>query len=237
MLAQQDRGVPLLVQPSQQADQLIAGDRVQLRGRLVEQAPPSGRPASAAPSATRCCSPPERSRVERSSRWSMPSASATSSTPRATIAGLWPLFSSDERQLCAHRAHHQLSLGSWKRAPVSAPRRAGGCSRVSSPFDRHAARERTAIEVRRQTTRRSQQRGLAVARESRQHAHLPRLDRQAHVEQRRSLSPGVGVGDALERDRAHGSMPLRSANGDRIASDSTTASASVSLAAAALISG
>ena len=53
-----------------------------------------GRPASAAPSATRCSSPPDSSRVDRSSSDAMPSASAASSTPRATAAGLQPRFSS-----------------------------------------------------------------------------------------------------------------------------------------------
>ena len=37
MLGEQDRHPPLLVEPAQQPDQLVAGDRVELRRRLVEQ--------------------------------------------------------------------------------------------------------------------------------------------------------------------------------------------------------
>ncbi len=36
MLGEQDGGPPLLVQPAQQAEQLVARNRVKLRGRLVE---------------------------------------------------------------------------------------------------------------------------------------------------------------------------------------------------------
>ena len=43
MFGQQHRHPPLLVQPSQQPDQLVAGDRVELRGRLVEQHQPRPR--------------------------------------------------------------------------------------------------------------------------------------------------------------------------------------------------
>ena len=46
----------------------------------------AGRVARAAPRATRCSSPPESSCVERSSSPAIPSASAASSTPRATAA-------------------------------------------------------------------------------------------------------------------------------------------------------
>ena len=37
VLGEQDRDPPLLVEPAQQPDQLVAGDRVELGGRLVEQ--------------------------------------------------------------------------------------------------------------------------------------------------------------------------------------------------------
>ena len=37
VLGEHDRRAPLLVEPAQQPDQLVAGDRVELRGRLVEQ--------------------------------------------------------------------------------------------------------------------------------------------------------------------------------------------------------
>ena len=40
VLGEQDRGPPLLVEPPQDAEQLVARDRVQLRGRLVEQQQP-----------------------------------------------------------------------------------------------------------------------------------------------------------------------------------------------------
>ena len=37
MLGKQDRRLPLLIEPAEQADQLVTGDRVELRSGLVEQ--------------------------------------------------------------------------------------------------------------------------------------------------------------------------------------------------------
>ena len=92
-----------------------------------------GLPASAAPRATRCFSPPESSCVERSSRWSTPSANATSSTPRATSAELCPPLSSASASSARTELITSCVSGSWKSTPTTPPRRAGPCSRVSRP--------------------------------------------------------------------------------------------------------
>ncbi len=93
----------------------------------------SGRGPIAAASATRCSSPPESSEVERSSRWAMPSASATSSTPRATSEGDSPAFSSGKAISPRTVVRITCVSGSWVRVPACAEISAGPCSRTLSP--------------------------------------------------------------------------------------------------------
>ena len=92
-----------------------------------------GRPASAAASATRCSSPPDSSCVGRSSRPPSPSASAASSTPRATAGAGQPRFSSGKASSDRTLPITTCVSGSWNSVPATAASRAGPCSRVSIP--------------------------------------------------------------------------------------------------------
>ena len=172
MLSQDDRRVGVLVDAPQEADELITGDRIKLRGRLVQD-DNRGRPARAAPSATRCSSPPDSSAVERSRRWSMASASAASSTPRA-IGRRAPAVLERERQLGADRRGHDLGLGVLEQRPDHGGELAGTVLAGVHPRDRHPPRERAAVEVRHQAADRSQQRRLARSRRARHHHQLAR---------------------------------------------------------------
>jgi hypothetical protein len=93
VLGEHDGGPPLLVEPPQQPDELVAGDRVELRGRLVEEHEPRAAGERGAERDALQLAAGQLAR-RRSSSASMPSASATSSTPRATAAGAAPRFSS-----------------------------------------------------------------------------------------------------------------------------------------------
>jgi hypothetical protein len=68
----------------------------------------------------------------------MPSASAVSSTPRATAAALQPRFSSGNASSDRTVPMTTCVSGSWNSVPATAETSAGPCSRVSSPP--HASR-------------------------------------------------------------------------------------------------
>ena len=63
----------------------------------------------------------------------MPSASADSSTPRATAAPLQPRFSSGNASSERTLPITTCVSGSWNSVPATAASSAGPCSRVSSP--------------------------------------------------------------------------------------------------------
>ena len=106
----------------------------------------------------------------------MPSASATSSTPRATRAGAVPAALERQRELGAHRAHDELRLGVLEqRARDRAQARRAVLARVQTG-ERHAAGEAPAVEVRHEPAGGAQQRRLAVAGEAREQAELARLE-------------------------------------------------------------
>ena len=63
----------------------------------------------------------------------MPSASAASSTPRATAAGPWPRFSSGNASSARTVVRTTCASGSWNSDPATRARSAGPCSRVSRP--------------------------------------------------------------------------------------------------------
>ena len=111
VLGEHDRRPPLLVEPPQHAEQLVAGDGVELRGRLVEQQQRAGG-RRARRRARRAAARRRTARAsERSSSGAIPSASAASSTPRATAAAPPAAVLERERELGAHGAHHDLRLG------------------------------------------------------------------------------------------------------------------------------
>ena len=78
-----------------------------------------GRVASAAASATRCSSPPESVSVVRSSRWSIASARATSSTARERAAGATPRSSSGSSISARTVVLTTCVSGSWATMPDS----------------------------------------------------------------------------------------------------------------------
>ena len=117
VLGEDDGRPPLLVEPPQDAEQLVAGDGVELRRRLVEQ----HERAAAWPAPRRAPRAAARRRTARRSSGragaAMPSASAASSTPRATAAAREPAVLEREGELGAHRAHHDLRLGLLEQRP------------------------------------------------------------------------------------------------------------------------
>ena len=150
----------------------------------------------------------------------MPSASATSSTPRATAAAPSPRLSSAQRELGPHRAHHELGLGVLEAAtPANAPRLGGAVLARVQAGERHPPGEATAVEVRHQPAGGAQQRRLAVPGEAREQAELARLDLEADLRERGARDPRIVVGDVLDRQQrgTHGSIPRRSANGSSTA--------------------
>ena len=184
----------------------------------------AGRPASAAPSATRCSSPPDSSCVERSSSCAMPSASAGLLHAARDSGRREPLVLEREGELAADRVHHDLRLGVLEqRAGHRGQRRrlVGACVEAAG---RHAARELATVEVRHQPARGAQQRRLARAGAAREHHELARRDLEVDAAQRGRADARVGVGDALERERrAHRPIPRRSANGSRTHATSSAA--------------
>ena len=116
VLGEQDRRLPLLVQPPQQADQLVAGDGVQLRERLVEQdhARPTGEcrperdPLLLAPGQLVCAAIEQTVDAERERDLLH---APCHRRPRASAAF------ERERQLGAHGAHDELRLGVLEECP------------------------------------------------------------------------------------------------------------------------
>ena len=137
----------------------------------------------------------------------MPSASAVSSTERATAAAASAAVLQREGDLRADARHHHLRLGIGQQRSRVDPD-LGGCvlAGVQAGGQDRAA-EAAAVEVGHQPAGRAQQRRLARAREPGDDAELPRLDREADLAQRRGGGAGVAVGDALETQDAHGSIP------------------------------
>ena len=236
MLDQQHRRLRLLVEPAQLPDQLVAGDRVELRGGLVEQHQRRagderrGERHALQLAAGELGGGAVEQRVDAERERHLLDA-ARDGSRRA------PEVLDGERQLGAHGAHHDLRLGVLQqRAGDDADRRRGVLARVEAG-DGHVAREAAAVEMRHEAGGGAQQRRLARAGEPGEHAELARRERQADVAQRRAGSAGVGVGDLLEAQHGHGSIPRRSANGASATSPISAASANVPSPAAIETSG
>ena len=126
----------------------------------------------------------------------MPSASAASSTPRATAAAPSPRFSSGKASSARTVPSTTWVSGSWNSVPATAASRAGPCSRVSRPPTSTRPANVAAVEVRHEAARRAQQRRLARARQRRR----GRRTRPARRSATRRAAPArrarVGVGHA-----------------------------------------
>ena len=185
-----------------------------------------GRPASAAPSATRCSSPPDSSCVgaveqagdaERERRLLHPARDRR----RAPAAVL-----ERERELGAHRAHHDLRLGVLEQRPGDRGQLGRAVLARVEPAGHEPPGELAAVEVRHEPGGGAQQRRLARARAAREHDELARLDRSARRRPAPAAPPGIRVGHPLEDELAHRPIPRRSANGSSATASSATASAS-----------
>ncbi len=222
VLGEDDGGPPLLVQPPQQPDQLVAGDRVELRGRLVEQHE-------------------RRTRGERGAQCDALQFAAGELVRRALEqvgdaererdlldaagdrGGAEAAVLERERELGTHRAHDDLGLGVLEQRPGDRGERARPVLARVEPADDDAPGGPPAVEVRHEPAGGAQQRRLARGREPGEHDELARLDGERHVAQRGPLGAGVRVREALEGERAHRSVPRRAANGASATATSTSA--------------
>ncbi len=224
VLGQQHRRPPLLVDPPQHAEQLVARDRVELRGRLVEQQQPRAagergaerHPLQLAAGQLARRALQQRRDAERQ-RGLLDAARHRRAAPAAVLER--------ERQLGADGAHDHLGLGILEQRAGDRGERGRAVLARVQPAAGELARERAAVEVRHEPGGRAQERRLARAGGAGQHDELARLDRQRHVAQRR-LGAGVGVGHAGQLEHAHRPIPRRSANGSSAQAASAAASTS-----------
>ena len=129
----------------------------------------------------------------------MPSASATSSTPRATAAEPWPRLSSASASSARTVLITSCVSGSWKSdARVRRRAAAGPCSRVSRPASvtRPAKRPPWKCGTSPQAARSSVDLPAPESPASRQNS--PGRDVEVDVAQRGALGARVAVGDLLE---------------------------------------
>ena len=212
VLGEHDGGPPLLVDPAQDAEQLVAGDGVELRRRLVEQRdarPPGQRGA-------------ERDPLELAAGELVGRAVEEAGDPQRERGLLHPARDRGGRdaavleregQLGADRPHDDLGLGILEqRAGDRGDRRRVVRARVQ-PADLEPAGELAAMEVRDEPAGGAQQRRLARAARSGQDDELAGGDVEVDVAQRRRARVRVAVADAVEPERAHRPIPRRSANG------------------------
>ena len=165
-----------------------------------------GRPASAAPSATRWSSPPDSSAVGRSSRCAIPSASAASSTARATAAGACP----------GSRAAARARRGRFPSRPAS---RDPGTASRRRPRARPAVLARVHPGDASPGRRTRRQKNGARARSPRAAASTcpspnrrrappaRRRDVERDAGDRRRRRARIGVGDVAQREDAHRRSP------------------------------
>ncbi len=227
MLGEDDRRPPLLVEPAQQPDELVAGDGIELRRRLVEQH------QRRAPGERRA----ERDALQLPARQLVRRAVEQVGDPQrqrglldaaGDRGGGKALVLEREGQLGAHRAHHDLRLGILQQRPRDGREIAGAVVARVQAADDDPADGGTPVEVRHEAAGGPQDRGLPRCREAGQDDELAGLDLQADLAQGGSVRVRIRVAEALEGERAHGSIPRRPAIGS---------SATTTIAAASTISG
>ena len=211
VLGEHDRGPPLLVDAAQDAEQLVAGDGVELGGRLVEQQqprPPGQRRAerdalelAAGQLVRRAVEQPGDAERERGL---LHPARDRRRAPAAVLER--------ERELGAHRAHHDLRLGVLEQragdrgqlgravlARVEAAGHAAGPAN-SPPWKcgTSPAAARSSVD-------------LPEPEPPASTTNSPGSTRSETSAQRRPRRARIGVGDALEDELAH--RPIRLAHG------------------------
>ena len=163
-----------------------------------------GRRTSAAASATRCSSPPERVSVGRSSRWSTASARVTSSIARARDASGSPRSSRGSSSSPRTVAETTWVSGSWPTRPTRPPSSAGPCSRTSRPHTWSDPGRLAAVVVGDEAAAGAQQARLARAGAPREDDELARLDLELERAQRRRGRVRVGVREGAHADDRRG---------------------------------
>ena len=189
LLDQHDGGVALLVEPAQQPDQLVAGDRVQLGGGLVQQHQlgPGGERARERHPLQLAAGELLGGAVEQVGDAQCERGFLDRACDRA---GGEPAVLQRERDLRAHAGHHHLCLGVGQQRSRVRPDLGGGVLAGVEPGRQHGPAEAAPVEVRHQPAGGAQQRRLARAGEPGDHAELARLDREADVAQGRRGAPG-----------------------------------------------
>ena len=217
MLGEHDRRVRVLVEPPQQRDQLVARDRVELRGRLVEhdQRRPAGE-RGAERHALQLTAGQLGGGRDRAGA-PIPSASAASSTPRAT-AGRESRRGSPAGNASSARTVFITTCvsGSWNSVPTALASCSRGLRARVHPGDRHPARRAR----RRGSAARARWRPAAASTCPIPTGPRARPARPRRPSARRRRAPagaasGIPVGDTvkLEHVPGHRSTPRRSANG------------------------
>ena len=227
VLGEHDGRPPLLVDPAQDAEQLVARDRVELRRRLVEQRHPR-------PSGQRRA---ERHALQFAAGQLVRRAVEQPGDPERERGLLHPARDRGrgqagvlERkgQLGAHRPHDDLRLGILEQRARDGRERRGVVGPRVEPGDLQPAGELPAVEVRHEPGGGAQQGRLARAARAREHDELAGRDLEVDVAQRGRGRAGVAVRHVVEAQGAHRPMPRRSANGSRAHAASSAHSPSCS---------
>ena len=222
VLGEHDRRLPLLVEPAQQPDQLVAGDRVELRGRLVEQHDPRAPGERRAERDALLLAAGELVRGAVEQRVDAERQRDLLDPARDRRRALRRGFRAPARARRARSSSRAASRGpgtARRRTRRAAPGRARACRGRRARRDRRSARRGSAAPDRRRRAAASTCRCPRAPRAGRTRpAAISRLTSL----QRRALDARVAVGDVLEGQQraAHGSIPRRSQNGSSTAASS-----------------
>ena len=228
MLGEQDRRPPLLVEPAQQPEQLVARDRIELRGRLVEREQPRAagergaeRDALELAARERACAPIEqRARCRARAPPPRPRALSRRHRTRGSRAG------TRARRAAVPITHLRLRVLE-ERADVARRARPGRCARRSRPQTSAAPSKRPPWKCGTSPHAMPSSVDLPDAESAGEDDELALLDREAHaVERRRSRRPGSGRSARAARG-AHRSIPRRWREGRRGEHDEGEATAPV----------
>ncbi len=188
VLGEHDRRPPLLVEPPQQPDQLVAGDRVELRRRLVEQHEPrpAGERGAERDALQLAAGELVRRAVEqrRDAERERDLLHPARDRRRRRAAVL-----EREGELGAHGPEHDLGLGVLEQRPGDRAEVAGPVLARVEAADHDAPGERAAVEVRDEAGGGAQQRRLAARREARDDDELAGRDAQRDVAQAGAAAP------------------------------------------------
>ena len=212
VLGEQDRHVGILVHPPQQPDQLIAGNRVQLRCGLVEDQKSAA--CRRAPRRARLAEAPRRTARQSCgpggarSRATAPLPRLPWRPPRRAGPGS-PGRTPAQPAPCPSRSASR-GPGTAFRAPP--PARRAVVARIHAG-DHRPPGERAAMEVRGQAAGDAQQRRLARARPPGHDHQLAWVDLQAHPAERRRY--GAGVAYETSWSSSTGAVTARSPGGRR----------------------